>query len=122
MSAKTFSRLTKLTQIKFLFSALMKGTPNLVSSTNSFISLYNATYQTFILPQPNTTWKYAVFTANANLVKELEDDSRFDKYIFNSFELLLGDSLFRSDCCPIAVFPIFRVKSELFTGFLSRVL
>lgn len=94
MSAKKFSKLTKLTQIKFLLSALIKGTPNLVSSTNSFISLYNATYQTFILPQPNTTWKYAVFTANANLVKELEDDSRFDKYIFNSFELLLGDSLF----------------------------
>ena len=94
MSTKTFSKLTHLTQIKFLLSALMKGAPNLVSSTNSFTSLYNTNYQTFILPQPNTTWKYAVFTANANLVKELEDDSRFDKYIFNSFELLLDDSLF----------------------------
>jgi cytochrome P450/NADPH-cytochrome P450 reductase len=94
MIIRTFSELTKLTQIKFLLSALMKGTANLVTSVSSFSSLYKATDQTFILPQPNTTWKFAVYTANADLVKELEDDSRFDKYIFNSFELLLGDSLF----------------------------
>ena len=94
MSTKTFSQLTKLTQLKFLFLALMKGTANLVTTVSSFRSLYDTTDQTFILPQPNTTWKYAVFTANADLVQELGDDSRFDKYIFNSFELLLEDSLF----------------------------
>lgn len=94
MSKKTFSTLTTLTQIKFLLMALRKGTANLVTTVSSFSSLYKTDYQTFILPQPNTTWKYAVYTANADLVKELEDDSRFDKYIFNSFELLLGDSLF----------------------------
>ena len=94
MSTKTFSQLTKLTQLKFLFLALMKGTANLVTTVSSFRALYDTTDQTFILPQPNTTWKYAVFTANADLVQELGDDSRFDKYIFNSFELLLGDSLF----------------------------
>ena len=94
MSTKTFSNLTKFTQIKFLLSAFRSGTANLVSTISTYNSLYESTDQTFMLPQPNTTWKYAVITANADLVKELEDDSRFDKYVFNSFELLLGDSLF----------------------------
>jgi len=94
MSEKKFSSVSKFTLIKFLLSALRSGTANLVTTISTYNSLYKASDQTFILPQPNTTWKYAVITANADLVKELEDDSRFDKYIFSSFELLLGDSLF----------------------------
>jgi cytochrome P450 / NADPH-cytochrome P450 reductase len=93
MSTKKFTNLTKFTLIKFLLSGLMRGTANLVTTISTFNSLFKAPDQTFILSQPNTTWKYSVITANADLVNELEDDSRFDKYIFNSAELLLGDSV-----------------------------
>jgi len=93
MTYQNFNEIGLVEKIRILTKSITGSYTDGLADLELYRPLFQAQDQTLGISEPHTRWKYSVFTVNADLIGELQDDSRFDKHVTSAFKLVLGDFL-----------------------------